>query len=97
MPGYHVGKRPHLRGDLEREGICRVRYRHLLEKDVGWRAATTMETGLILNALEMAIWSRGERLDGLLVIQTPAANTRQIQSPLDPGRFTRQTHKHLAA
>lgn len=56
-----------------------------------------METGLILNALEMAIWSRGERLDGLLVIQTPAANTRQIQSPLDPGRFTRQTHKHLAA
>lgn len=25
-----------------------------------------METGLILNALEMAIWSRGERLDGLV-------------------------------
>ncbi len=33
---------------------------------VGWRAATHMRTDLALDALEMAMWQRAERLDGLV-------------------------------
>jgi putative transposase len=33
---------------------------------VGWRAATSMRTELVLDALEMAIWRRTEVLDGLV-------------------------------
>lgn len=33
---------------------------------VGWRVDTNMRTGLVLDALEQAIWSRDERLDGLV-------------------------------
>jgi len=33
---------------------------------VGWRAATTMRTETVLDALEMARWSRGARLEGLV-------------------------------
>ena len=33
---------------------------------VGWRTATTMSTDLPLDALEMAIWARNDRLDGLV-------------------------------
>lgn len=33
---------------------------------VGWRVATTMKTDLVLDALEQAIWTRDERLDGLV-------------------------------
>lgn len=33
---------------------------------VGWRVATSMKTDLVLDALEQAIWSRNERLDGLI-------------------------------
>jgi putative transposase len=33
---------------------------------VGWRAATTMRTDLVLDALEMAIWRRDALLDGLV-------------------------------
>ena len=33
---------------------------------VGWRVASTLRTSLALDALEMAIWSRDERLDGLV-------------------------------
>jgi len=33
---------------------------------VGWRAATTMRTALVLDALEMAIWRRNDVLDGLI-------------------------------
>jgi putative transposase len=33
---------------------------------VGWRVAPTLRTSLALDALEMAIWSRAERLDGLV-------------------------------
>jgi putative transposase len=32
---------------------------------VGWRAAGHMRTGMVLDALEMARWSRGARIDGL--------------------------------
>jgi putative transposase len=33
---------------------------------VGWRAAAHMRTGMVLDALEMARWSRGTRLKGLV-------------------------------
>jgi len=33
---------------------------------VGWKAATTMRTDLVLDALEMAIWARGRDLKGLV-------------------------------
>jgi putative transposase len=33
---------------------------------VGWRVASTLRTSLALDALEMAIWSRREPLDGLV-------------------------------
>ena len=33
---------------------------------VGWRVATHMRTQMVLDALEMARWSRGTRLDGLI-------------------------------
>jgi putative transposase len=33
---------------------------------VGWRAATSMRTELVLDALEMAVWRRAEVLDGLI-------------------------------
>jgi putative transposase len=33
---------------------------------VGWRAATSMRTDLVLDALEMAIWSREEIAEGLI-------------------------------
>ena len=33
---------------------------------VGWKVATTMKTDLVLDALEQAIWTRDQRLDGLV-------------------------------
>lgn len=33
---------------------------------VGWRAATTLHTTTVLDALEMARWARGTRLEGLI-------------------------------
>jgi putative transposase len=33
---------------------------------VGWRVATNMRTDMVLDALEMARWQRGTRLDGLV-------------------------------
>jgi putative transposase len=33
---------------------------------VGWRAATNMRTDMVLDALEMARWARGTRLEGLV-------------------------------
>jgi putative transposase len=33
---------------------------------VGWRAAATMRTELVLDALEMAVWRRADVLDGLV-------------------------------
>ena len=34
---------------------------------VGWRVSDTLRAELALDAVEMAIWSRGDRLDGQLV------------------------------
>ena len=37
------------------------------QRIVGWKVSTSLETGLALDALDMAIWSRrGESLDGLV-------------------------------
>jgi putative transposase len=36
-------------------------------KIVGWQVSDTLRAGLALDALEMAIWSRGDRMDGDLV------------------------------
>jgi putative transposase len=33
---------------------------------VGWRVATHMRTDMVLDALEMALWSRGTHLEGLV-------------------------------
>jgi putative transposase len=33
---------------------------------VGWRVASNMRTDMVLDALEMARWSRGTRLEGLV-------------------------------
>jgi putative transposase len=33
---------------------------------VGWRVASNMRTGMVLDALEMARWQRGTRLEGLV-------------------------------
>ena len=33
---------------------------------VGWRVHSTLQAGLALDALDMAIWSRNEPLDGLV-------------------------------
>jgi len=35
-------------------------------KIVGWRVASHMRSGMVLDALEMARWSRGTRLEGLV-------------------------------
>ena len=44
---------------------------------VGWRAASNMRTQMVLDALEMARWSRGVRLDEHLrsLQQTGVATT----------------------
>jgi transposase InsO family protein len=34
---------------------------------VGWQVSGTLRAELALDALEMAIWSRGDRMDGQLV------------------------------
>jgi putative transposase len=43
---------------------------------VGWRVASHMRTGMVLDALEMARWARGTQLEGLSVTPMPAASSR---------------------
>ncbi len=54
---------------------------------VGWRAERKMKTELVLDAIEMAIWSRDHEnlptTEGLIPHPTPAASTRA--SPLRVG------------
>jgi putative transposase len=50
----------------------------------GWRAATTMTTALVLDALEHAVWTRGrDGVTGLagLVHHTDAGSTPRSRSP----------------
>ena len=50
---------------------------------VGWRAATSMTTDLVLDALEMAIWTRNGNVEGVRVTQTPDRNIRRFARPND--------------
>jgi putative transposase len=52
---------------------------------LGWRAATTMTTALVLDALEQAVWTR--RRDGVadlagLVHHNDAGSTPRSRSPI---------------
>ena len=42
---------------------------------VGWRVASHMRTTMVLDAIEMARWSRGNHLPGLRVTPTPGRNS----------------------
>ncbi len=50
---------------------------------VGWSIATHLRAELALEALEMAIWYRDERLDGLSVVQPQAAALIDRGRPAD--------------
>jgi len=68
-----VGIRLHLRGDLARLCLCRVRHRcesyHsptnperfnvFARRIVGWRVSSSLQTDFVLDALEQAIYDRG--------------------------------------
>lgn len=70
-PGLHrrcpqpaVGSRSDVRGDLGRGGL-RASSPAFSRMIVGWRVASNMRTTMVLDALEMARWSRGITLPGL--------------------------------
>ena len=46
---------------------------------VGWRAAASMRTELVLDALEMAVWRRKEVLDGLVCHSDAGSQYRSIR------------------
>jgi putative transposase len=52
---------------------------------LGWRAATSMRTELVLDALEQALWTRTREgvtdLSGLVATTTPGRSTRPLRSP----------------
>ena len=60
-----VGHGPDLRADLA--GVAYVCFivDAFSRMIVGWRVASHMRTGMVLDALEMARWSRGTQLEGL--------------------------------
>ena len=43
---------------------------------VGWRVASHMRTAMVLDALEMARWARGTRLEGLVTATGTTRRTR---------------------
>jgi transposase InsO family protein len=43
---------------------------------VGWRVAALMRTDMVLDALEMARWSRGTHLDGLVAHSDAGSGSR---------------------
>ncbi len=45
---------------------------------VGWRVASHMRTTMVLDAIEMARWSRGTQLDGCGVTPMPAVSSRRF-------------------
>jgi putative transposase len=47
---------------------------------VGWRAAASMRTELVLDALEMAVWRRKEVLDGLVCHSDAGSQYTSIRS-----------------
>ena len=46
---------------------------------VGWRVAPHMRTSMVLDAIEMARWSRGTRLRGCGVTAMPARSSPRIR------------------
>ncbi|EUA17562.1 integrase core domain protein [Mycobacterium xenopi 4042] len=64
-PEPALGDRPDVRADLGRVAyVCFIidAYSRMI---VGWRVASHMRTSMVLDALEMARWSRGNMLPGL--------------------------------
>ena len=53
---------------------------------VGWRVAAHMRTEMVLDALEMARWSRGTRLEGLVTHSDAGSQLRFKGSSLRSGR-----------
>jgi len=48
----------HLRADLRRLGLLRLRPRRLQRRVVGWQVSTSLRTDLALDALSMGLWTR---------------------------------------
>jgi len=46
---------------------------------VGWRVASHMRTDMVLESIEMARWSRGQRLDGLVCHSDAASQYTSIR------------------
>src|SRR5204862_7328213 len=46
---------------------------------VGWRVASHMRTDMVLDALEMARWSRGTRLAGLVAHSDAGSQTTSVR------------------
>lgn len=56
--GSALGRRLHVCLDMVRVGLRRVRCSTRTPYILGWRAATSMTTPLVLDCLEMALWTR---------------------------------------
>ena len=57
-PEPGLGHRLHLRAHLGRVRLRRVHRRRFAQRIVGWHAATTKDTDLVLTPLRMALWHR---------------------------------------
>jgi putative transposase len=60
-----VGDRPGIRADLGQGGYVCFITDAFSRMIVGWRVAPHMRTTMVLDAIEMARWSRGKTLAGL--------------------------------
>src|SRR5680860_123984 len=69
---------------------------------VGWRATTNMRTTMVLDALEMARWSRGTTLEGLVCHSDAGSSPRSatangspssVPCPRSSPRWTHRGHK----
>ena len=74
-PPTAVGDGPDLRADVV--GVAYVCFivDAFSRMIVGWRVATTMRTEMVLDALEMARWRRGTRLEGLVAHSDAGVNS----------------------
>jgi transposase InsO family protein len=69
---------------------------------VGWRDAAHMRTEMVLDALEMARWARGTRLEGLVAhsdagsqTSSPAANDSPRSTPCPRSARSATSHDTL--
>lgn len=58
---------------------------------VGWRAATNMRTAMVLDAVEMARWQRGTRLEGLIAHSDAGSQGSTRVSGLSVARACRRS------